>query len=75
MKKKILAACLMAFSAFAILAGSLTLLVATSTPVEAKRCGICPLYCIGVTCDDGKTYCNSCLAACAGAHHCTAGGA
>jgi hypothetical protein len=45
------------------------LLVATSTPAMAK-CGICPYVCIGVTCDNGKTYCNSCIAACAGAHNC-----
>jgi hypothetical protein len=38
------------------------------------RCGICPQYCIGVTCDDGRTYCNSCIAACAGAHNCVVTG-
>jgi hypothetical protein len=35
-----------------------------------KPCGPCPLNCTEVTCDDGRTYCNACLAACAGAHHC-----
>jgi hypothetical protein len=72
--KKLFAACLVAFAVVAALAGSVTLLATTSTPAMAK-CGICPLYCIGVTCDDGRVYCNSCLAACAGAHHCVAGGA
>jgi hypothetical protein len=70
MIKKIVAACTVLFAACAIVIGAGTLIAATSTPVEAKRCGPCPLYCIGVTCDDGKTYCNSCLAACAGAGHC-----
>ena len=71
--KKLSAVFLIAFSVFAIIAGGLTLLTATSTPAMAK-CGICPHYCIGVTCDDGKTYCNSCLAGCAGAHHCVVTG-
>jgi len=35
-----------------------------------KPCGPCPFICTEVTCDDGRTYCNACLAACAGAHHC-----
>lgn len=71
--KKLSAACLVAFTVFAAMAGSFTLLTTTTTPAVAK-CGPCPYYCIGVTCDDGKTYCNSCLAACAGAHHCTVTG-
>ena len=65
--KRILAASLMAFGLFAIVFASFTLL--SATPVEAK-CGVCPLYCIGVICDNGHVYCNSCLAACAGAHNC-----
>ena len=72
--RKLVAACVIALSVLAAIAGSAALLAATSTPVEAKRCGICPLYCIGVTCDDGRTYCNSCLAACAGAHNCVTTG-
>jgi hypothetical protein len=72
--KKLSAACLVAFTVFSAIAGGLALFTATSTRVEARPCGICPLYCIEVTCDDGRTYCNSCLAACAGAHHCVAGG-
>lgn len=43
-------------------------------PVVNAHCGPCPLYCIGVTCDNGRTYCNSCLAACAGAHNCVVTG-
>lgn len=69
--KRIFAASLVAFGLFAIVFASFTLF--SATPVEAK-CGICPHICIGVTCDDGKTYCNSCLAACAGAHNCVVTG-
>jgi len=72
--KKLFGACLILFAVFAGIAGSVTLLATTSTPAMAK-CGICPLYCLEVTCDDGRTYCNSCLAGCAGAHHCHTGGA
>ncbi len=71
--KKLSAAFLVSFTVFAAVAGGFALLTATSTPAMAK-CGICPLYCNGVTCDDGRTYCNSCLAACAGAHHCVTTG-
>jgi hypothetical protein len=71
--KKLFGACLIVFAVFAATAGSVTLLAQTSAPAK-PRCRICPLYCIGVTCDDGQTYCNSCLAACAGAHNCTPGG-
>jgi hypothetical protein len=67
--KKLSASCLVAFTVFAAVAGGLALLTTTSTPAMAK-CGICPQYCIGVTCDNGHTYCNSCIAACAGAHNC-----
>jgi hypothetical protein len=70
--KRMVAACVIVLAVFAALAGSFAL---TSTPAQAaKHCGPCPLYCIGVTCDDGRTYCNSCLAACAGAHHCVTTG-
>lgn len=72
--RRMIAACVVAVAIFAAVAGTFALLAASSTPVEAKSCGICPLYCIGVTCDDGKTYCNSCLAACAGAHNCVVTG-
>ena len=71
--KKLCAMAVMVFAVLAALAGSVTLLATTSTPAMAK-CGICPYVCIGVTCDDGRTYCNSCLAACAGAHHCVTTG-
>jgi hypothetical protein len=71
--KKLLAAAVMAFAVLAALAGSVTLVATTSTPAMAK-CGICPTICIGVTCDNGKTYCNSCYAACAGAHNCVVTG-
>ena len=71
--KKLSAACLVAFTVFAGVAGGFALLTATATPAMAK-CRICPLICSEVTCDDGRTYCNSCLAACAGAHNCTPGG-
>ena len=71
--KKLCTTCLVVFAVAAALAGSVTLLTTTSTPAMAK-CGICPQYCIGVTCDDGRTYCNSCIAACAGAHHCVTTG-
>ncbi|HEX4825992.1 MAG TPA: hypothetical protein VFV19_16965 [Candidatus Polarisedimenticolaceae bacterium] len=67
MFKKIVAGCTVALAVAAIGAGVMSM---SSTPVEAKICGRCPAYCIGVTCDDGKTYCNSCYAACAGAGHC-----
>lgn len=71
--KKLFGACLIAFAVFAALAGSVTLLATTSTPAMAK-CGICPYVCFPVTCDNGHVYCNSCLAACAGAHNCVPGG-
>ena len=67
--KKLSAACLVAFTVFAAVAGGFALLTTTATPAMAK-CGPCPYICIGVTCDNGRTYCNSCLAACAGAHNC-----
>jgi hypothetical protein len=67
--KKLSNACLIVLTTFAVIGGAFTLLTATATPAMAK-CGICPHYCIGVTCDDGRTYCNSCLAGCAGAHNC-----
>ena len=67
--KKLARAGVIALTVLAAAGGTFTLLTATSTPAMA-RCGKCPLYCIGVTCDDGHTYCNSCLAACAGAGHC-----
>jgi hypothetical protein len=67
--KKLSAIGLTAFTLFAAIAGGAALMTATATPAVAK-CGICPLYCIGVTCDNGKTYCNSCFAACAGAKNC-----
>jgi hypothetical protein len=70
--KKLFAACLIAFAVVAALAGSVTLLATTSTPAMAK-CGICPLYCIPIHCDNGKVYCNQCLADCAHAGHCTPG--
>jgi hypothetical protein len=72
--RKLIAAAVISLSVLAAAAGSLALMTVTATPVEAKPCRICPLYCIGVTCDDGRTYCNSCLAACAGAHNCTTTG-
>jgi len=67
--RRFLASFVVAFAFVAAAAGSLAL---TSTPAQAaKPCRrICPLYCLEVTCDDGMTYCNSCLAACAGAHNC-----
>jgi hypothetical protein len=67
--KKLSAACLVAFTMFAGIAGGFALLVGTATPAHAT-CGKCPYICIGVTCDNGHSYCNSCLAACAGAHNC-----
>ena len=71
--KKLSSACLLAFTIAAVVAGSFALLTTTATPAMAK-CGACPRICIGVTCDDGKTYCNSCIAGCAGAHHCVVTG-
>ncbi|MBZ5638074.1 MAG: hypothetical protein LAO51_04865 [Acidobacteriia bacterium] len=71
--RRMLAACVIVVAVFAAIAGSWALLAVSSTPAEAK-CGICPYYCIGVTCDNGRTYCNSCLAACAGAHNCVVTG-
>ncbi|HZN56198.1 MAG TPA: hypothetical protein VFB67_12845 [Candidatus Polarisedimenticolaceae bacterium] len=67
--RRIAAPFVVALAVVAAVAGSLAL---TSTPVQAaKPCRrICPLYCLEVTCDNGVTYCNSCLAACAGAHNC-----
>ena len=70
--KRMLATGLLLVAVAAALIGALAL---TAPPVEAaKHCGPCPLYCIGVTCDDGRTYCNTCLAGCAGAHHCVTTG-
>lgn len=69
MRKRLVSASVIAFALFAAAAGVFSLSVVTATPAEAK-CGICPLYCIGVTCSNGHTYCNSCLAACAGATDC-----
>ncbi len=71
--KKLCSACVVALTVFAIVAGGFALLTATATPVMAK-CGICPQICIGVTCDNGHTYCNSCIAACAGAKNCVVTG-
>jgi hypothetical protein len=70
--KKLFAATVIVIAVFAAIAGSVTLLATTSTPVMAK-CGNCPYVCLQVRCD-GRTYCNSCFAACAGAHNCTGGG-
>ena len=61
--------CVVVLAVFAVVAGSWAALVATSTPAHAK-CGICPMYCLPVVCDNGRVYCNPCLAACAGAYHC-----
>lgn len=72
--RKLIAAGVISLSVLAAVLGGAALLTATATPVEAKPCNRCPLYCIGVTCDDGNTYCNSCLAACAGAHNCVTTG-
>jgi hypothetical protein len=73
--KRTLAACLVVVAVLTAVIGTFALVAATSTPVAAARpCHTCPLYCIGVTCDDGRTYCNSCLAGCAGAHHCVVTG-
>ena len=71
MVKKLVARCTVAV---AIAACTIGVAATLSTPVEAKHCGPCPLICPGVTCDDGRTYCNSCLAACAGAGHCVVTG-
>lgn len=68
--RRVIAASVIVVAVIAAIAGSVALMATTSTPVEAKTCGICPHYCIGVTCDNGHTYCNSCLAACAGAKNC-----
>ena len=71
--KKMLAVCMIMLAVSAVLVGTVALVATTSTPAMAK-CGICPYVCIGVTCDNGRTYCNSCLAACAGAHNCVVTG-
>ena len=71
MVKKLVARCTVAVAIAACAIGAAATL---STPVEAKHCGPCPLISPGVTCDDGRTYCNSCLAACAGAGHCVVTG-
>ena len=39
------------------------------TEARAGRC-ICPMIYAPVLCDNGRTYSNSCVAACAGAHNC-----
>ncbi len=65
--RRTLASCVVALAILAAVAGSLAL---SSTPAAAKRCGTCPLICYPVVCDNGQVYCNSCLAACAGAHNC-----
>ncbi len=71
--KRLLVACVLTLAVCAMLAGSLAV---SSTPAQAKAtCGRCPLYCLEVICDNGKIYCNSCLAACAGAKNCTTIGA
>jgi hypothetical protein len=67
--KRMLAACVIMLAVFAVLVGTVALVATTSTPAMAK-CGICPMYCSPVLCDNGKVYCNTCLAACAGAGHC-----
>ncbi len=69
MMRKLIAACVVVVAVYAAIAGTWALLAVTSTPAEAK-CGICPLVCFPVVCDNGKIYCNTCLAACAGAHNC-----
>ena len=68
--KRVLAGCVLMFTVFAVVAGTWALLTASSTVVEAKPPCRCPLYCIEVTCDNGHTYCNQCLANCAGAKNC-----
>ncbi len=66
--KRTMVSFVVAFAILAAVAGGLAL---TSTPAAAaKPCGICPLVCSPGICDNGQTYCNSCLASCAGAHGC-----
>lgn len=67
--RKMLAGIVIVLAVFAALAGTVTLVAQTSTPAMA-HCGVCPMYCLPVTCDNGHVYCNSCLAACAGAQNC-----
>ncbi len=66
--RRTMTACVVALAILAAVVGSLAL---SSTPAAAaKPCGICPLVCSPVICSNGQTYCNSCLASCAGAHGC-----
>ncbi len=65
--RRMLAALVVVVAICAAISGTLAL---SSTPAHAKGCGICPMICIPVICDNGKVYCNGCLAACAGAHNC-----
>jgi hypothetical protein len=57
------------FAVSAAIFGSASLLTQTYAAPKPK-CGICPRICNEVTCDNGQSYCNSCIAACAGAHNC-----
>jgi hypothetical protein len=58
-----------AFAVSASIFGCVSLITQTHAAPK-PRCGICPRICYEVTCDDGRTYCNSCIAACSGAHNC-----
>jgi len=66
--RRVLATSVVTFSTVAFILGSMTLFAPAAQ--AKKRCGICPLFCLEVICDDGNVYCNSCLAGCAGAHNC-----
>ena len=72
MNKRI-AAYVLVLAAFAAVAGGAALRPQPTT-LGKTHCGTCPLICSEVTCDNGRTYCNACLAACAGAHNCVPGG-
>ena len=57
----------------AVSAGMLALMTSSSTPAEAARC-LCPEIYAPVTCSNGKTYPNQCVADCHHAKNCVPSG-
>lgn len=72
-RKLVLWALLVGIFAFTLGVGAWTLFVATSTPVAAAPCQ-CPKIYAPVTCDNGKTYPNQCVADCRHADNCVPSG-
>ncbi len=48
-------------------------MMAMSTPVQARGRCLCPMIYAPVTCDNGRTYSNQCVANCRGGKNCVPG--